>query len=153
MFTRINTSSEEFHKILPDNLAESVCNGGLAAGDDAESQKQSTGHKYCPGSHGGVCFSFQALLQEVFLACVFIDDHKKGSHLMSTGRSCGRRAKAISVTLHGHRSRRQAYNFLTDLWSLRTTTTKFCVCVLSKDNSDKILNLEVRFEELIISGS
>lgn len=37
----------------------------------------------------------------VFTACVFIVDRKKGSHLMSTGWSWGRRAKAISVTLHG----------------------------------------------------
>lgn len=31
-------------------------------------------------------------------ACVFIVHHKKGSHSMSTRWSCGRRAKAISVT-------------------------------------------------------
>lgn len=99
--TRIKTNSTQFHEILPDNLAEGMRNEGCAAGDHAESQKQSTGHNHSPGSHDDEFVSCSRRhCKKVFTACVFIDYHKKGSHLMSAGWSCGRRTKAISVTLH-----------------------------------------------------
>lgn len=102
ILTTIKTNSTQFHEILPDNLAEGMRNEGCAAGDHAESQKQSTGHNHSPGSHDDEFVSCSRRhCKKVFTACVFIDYHKKGSHLMSTGWSCGRHTKAISVTLHG----------------------------------------------------
>lgn len=87
---------------------------------------------------------------KVFTAWVFIDDHKKGSHLMSTGRSCGRRARAISVTLHGivHASKLTISSWI--YGHLEQQQQHSSVCVLSKDNADRIVNLGVEFEELTV---
>lgn len=137
--TRIKTNSTQFHEILPDNLAEGMRNKGFAAGDHAESQKQSTGHNHSPRSHDDEFVSCSRQhCKKGFTACVFIDYHKKGSHLMSTGWSCGRLTKAISVTLHailhaskptilsrvsGHSEQQQQKDLCV------------CVCIFSKETN------------------
>lgn len=96
----------------------------------------------CPRHHWG----------KVFTAWVFIDHHKKGSHLMSTSWSCGSRAKAISVTLHGvvHASEPAISSRISGHLEHWTTTATFylCVCILKETYSNWVQSVREEHSEI-----